>query len=185
MPTVGAVAVARNATMGKEVARYVPPVDRKKGTGETRKQASLGAYTQQVIDRRQDWADSTRQRHSITRAHLLAFFGKDCDLRNITSGSARDFRQHLVNDGKAEATISKTIKHCRYFFKSAMQDELIGKNPFSDIQAGRETNKARQRLVEVGAVLRVINAAPDYEWRAIVALARFAGFRRCEIPVLK
>jgi len=114
-----------------------------KGLVETRKQAALGTYTQEVIDRRFDWADSTREKHVITRKHLISFFGADVDLRSITAGNARDFRQHLLNDGKAEATISKTIKHCRYFFKCAMQDELITKNRFTDIKAGREINKDR------------------------------------------
>jgi len=156
-----------------------------KGLVETRKQAALGTYTQEVIDRRFDWADSTREKHVITRKHLISFFGADVDLRSITAGNARDFRQHLLNDGKAEATISKTIKHCRYFFKCAMQDELITKNRFTDIKAGREINKDRQRLISLEAITKVIDAAPDYEWRAMIALARFAGFRCCEIPALK
>jgi integrase len=117
--------------------------------------------------------------------HLLNFFDANTDLRMINSGGARGFRQSLVDSGKAEATISKTIKHCRYFLKCAVQDGLISENPFDEIKTGRETNKDRQRLILSETIQRVIKAAPDHEWRTIIALARYAGFRRCEIPALE
>ncbi len=83
----------------------------------------------------------------------------------------------MVQDGLAEATISKRVKHARQFFKLAHRKGLIDANPFQDLPAGSQRNEARLEFIDRATVERVPDATPDVEWPLIVALARFGGLR--------
>ena len=54
------------------------------------------------------------------------------------------------------------------------QEDLVGEDRR---QSGCSRNMARQYFVTLDDTEKVINACPDAEWRAIVALARFGGLR--------
>ena len=50
-------------------------------------------------------------------------------------------------------------------------------NPFDELKAGSERNNARLQFIDRKTIDAVIEACPDAEWRAIVALARYGGLR--------
>jgi hypothetical protein len=77
----------------------------------------------------------------------------------------------------AAATVGRTIKGARQFFKAACRAELITRSPFDDIKAGSHTDKDRQYFITHTHTQQVIAACPDAEWRLIVALSRYGGLR--------
>ena len=48
---------------------------------------------------------------------------------------------------------------------------LICLNPFHHLQAGGEENDSRKEFIEKRTVDRVIEYAPDTQWKLIIALA--------------
>jgi integrase len=50
-------------------------------------------------------------------------------------------------------------------------------NVFTDVKASGQANRDRQFHVDRDVIFRVIDAAPDAEWRLIIALSRFGGLR--------
>lgn len=50
-------------------------------------------------------------------------------------------------------------------------------NPFADLRAGSQSNPDRAFFVTRATVGAVLAACPDDEWRAIIALSRYAGLR--------
>ncbi len=50
-------------------------------------------------------------------------------------------------------------------------------NPFSELPTAVQGNQARQRFATRDERQAGIDAVPDAEWRAIIALARYAGLR--------
>ena len=71
---------------------------------------------------------------------LRLFFGDNREMSSIIEGDADDYRQWLVNEKYAPATISKEIIFARQIFKSAARKQLIQNNPFTDVKAGKQTN---------------------------------------------
>lgn len=108
---------------------------------------------------------------------MLDHFGADLLIGRIHPLQADAWRAKLKDEGLVEATISKRVKLARQIFGRAVKWKLLDANPFSDVKAGSQTNKSRQRFIVKGDVERVLEACPDAEWRLIVALGRFGGLR--------
>ncbi len=83
----------------------------------------------------------------------------------------------MLNDKKAEATISKRIVHARQFFKLAMRKGLVSSNPFTDVRTGSQKNPERLRFIDRATIDKIMDACPNLEWKLIVALSRYAGLR--------
>jgi len=142
----------------------------------------LGAFLDAYIDGRKDVKPSTRTNLLNCRARLIDHFGADRDLRTITSGDADGWLVHLraqARDGRgyASATIGRTVKRAKQFFKHAVRKEWLRRNPFQDLKAPDEANPDRGFFVTPADTRQILDACPDAEWRLIVALCRFGGLR--------
>jgi integrase len=150
----------------------------------------LGRFLADYFKRRTDVKAGTKLNWSNTRRNLLAFFGSDKPLAEITTGDARDFERYLktearenryvsakASDGLSRATVGKRIKNCKQFFADAVERELIAKNPFSSLKGQSQTNSERQSFITRSTAELVFKACPDVEWRLIFALSRFGGLR--------
>jgi len=54
---------------------------------------------------------------------------------------------------------------------------MTGANPIAALKAGSQVNMARAVFVSRDTIAKVIDAAPDAEWRLLIALSRFGGLR--------
>ena len=115
------------------------------------------------------------------RSVAKAFGDKPLDA--TTSDDADAFRSHLKAKGLGEATDRRRCKRVRQFFKAAIKSKLIAENPFADIACSDFANSDRQRFVNREETQAVLDAAPDAQWRMIVALCRYGGVR-CPSEVL-
>jgi len=152
------------------------------GLIDKRKSAILGKYVEQYIQRRVDAKPGTVKKWQATENQLNSFFDKGRDLRTITSGDADAFRLHLMASKTKRGimqtnTISKHIRVARLFFNAALRDELVVKNPFSGVDSGDRRNSTREYFVTRKEADACIEAAPDLQWRLIIALARYGGLR--------
>jgi integrase len=141
-----------------------------------RESAALAAFLDGYIQGRTG-APNTIKNLKYTRGKLVEYFGPDRELRSIISGDADQFRQWLLREGFAAAVASKSVKTARHFLKVAYRRGLVALNPFADVPAGGERNDERLRFIDRATVDKVLDQAPDAEWRLIIALARFGGLR--------
>lgn len=137
---------------------------------------TLGAFLDDYITGRSDVKSGTRTNYSISRDRLLAFFKPVVNLRDVTEGDVDAWVVFLRN-AYAQATVSRTIKHARQFFKSAVRRRLVPSNPFADVKAGAQTNTTRAFFVTRETAARVLDSCMDNEWKLVFALSRFAGLR--------
>ena len=86
-----------------------------------RQSASLAEFIDAYLDDRKDMKANSIRIYRSARDSLVAYFGADRNLRDINAGEAQEWRQAMVNDEFAEATISKRVKVARQFFKIAMR----------------------------------------------------------------
>ena len=126
---------------------------------------------------------STRTRYAQTRRLLLEHFNNHRALDSITTRDADKWRSFLESKQFASAKIARDVSVARMFFKQAVRWNMIPSNPFEGVRAGAQTNRARLYYLEPQDALKLIDAAPDADWRCIIALARFGGLR-CPSEVL-
>jgi integrase len=121
---------------------------------------------------------SSRVSYLPAKRVLLEYFGPSATLDSVTLHDAEKFRRWLFDEQKlAEATVNRRLRTIKLMFAKAVKWKRIAESPFADFRSGGQTNPARQRFIDRDATAKVMDACPDDEWRAIVALARYAGLR--------
>ena len=83
----------------------------------------------------------------------------------------------------AESTVARHTKYARQLFTDARKRRLLVENPFSETKVSDRPNAEREFFVSREVAQKCIDAAPDWQWRLIIALARFGGLR-CPSEVL-
>lgn len=147
------------------------------GIVPARKSAKLGQFIEEYIQRRKDIKKGTVTRWNLDRKKLIAFFGEECRAEKITTTEANSFKQHLFAEGLARATISKHLANSKMFFDVMLEEGLINSNPFAKVSETSTVDQSRNVYVSANDVNRAMQAAPDAEWRLIIALSRFGGLR--------
>lgn len=126
---------------------------------------------------------NTQLVYGRTVKHLVAFFGDDKSLAEISKLDAQDWRKYLVKYGLAANTIARTCGIARQFFKAAVDNELTAKNSFAVLKGQVRGNKDREYFLSRQDAEKILEACPDAQWRLIFALARFEGLR-CPSEIL-
>ena len=182
--------VAANAAVGQgKTAGWLAKLDVK-----LRRRLSAIGLTDATGDRvrladiasRTDLKAATLTALGHTRRCLLKFFGQSKLLRAITAGDAEEWRIWLATEGNerdtnrdelSDNTVRRRTGIARQFFNAALKKQFIDVNPFAGLTAQVRGNRARQKFVTREEIQKVIDAAPDIEWRTIIALSRYAGLR--------
>jgi len=138
---------------------------------------SLKAFAENLRDSRPSLKPNTRRNYDQTIRRLVKHFGADRTLDSISCGDADQWRDQMLTDGLAPATVGREVKRARQFFRAAVRRKLIGENPFADVAAPAQVNKSREHFISREVTAKVLAACPDAEWRLIVALSRYGGLR--------
>lgn len=147
----------------------------------------------QLLDRFDDAAAvkaGTRTTYRQALAMLREHFGEATPVDSITPAHADEWRKAIGEpvkvkgpDGKeaekrlAAATVAKRVRVAKSVFAKAVRWRYIPSSPFADLRAGSQANPERAFYVPAENIGAILAACPDDEWRAIVALSRFAGLR--------
>ncbi|NOX56531.1 MAG: hypothetical protein GXP27_19225, partial [Planctomycetes bacterium] len=143
----------------------------------------LASFLRQSVESRPDVKAATKGVWQQCIRNLVEFFRPEQPIPSITAGDAERFKAHLLASGLAQTTVHKRLNFCRQFFNSAVKSGRIDLNPFAEVRAARGSPKDRQWYVSIETTERLIDAAPNTDWRTIIALCRFGGLR-CPSEVL-
>ena len=115
---------------------------------------------------------------------LYRYFGKDRRIDTITEAEAREFKAWLSKHGTLKnssalkpTTVAKRMQHVLSFFHELVERGDISRNPFQGLAKKVAVDDARNRYIDEETILKVMEYAPDAEWRLIICLWRFAGLR--------
>ncbi len=137
----------------------------------------LNAFIDQYLAERVDLKPGTLIQLRQVQTNVVAFVGIKMTLRDFTAGHADAFKASLACK-LADNTVRRFLGRCRQFFEAALRKRLIDKNPFGHLKGITvKGNAERFQFVTHEEIQRVIEAAPDAQWRAIIALARYGGLR--------
>jgi integrase len=119
----------------------------------------------------------TKTTYTQTRQSLERRFGASGSLGSVTPLEAERWKQAMLDEGLAPATVSKRVKTARQIFRCGVKWQMLTANPFDEVRAGAQVNRERLRFITRETIQKVIDACPDAEWRLIVALSRYGGLR--------
>jgi len=132
----------------------------------------------------------TRTTYQQALGMLREHFGADTALGSLTPADADGWRKAIAEpvtvkgDGGKEttkqlaaATVAKRVRVAKALFRKAVRWGMIPASPFADLRAGSQSNPDRAFYVAPESIRAIMAACPDDQWRAIVALSRFAGLR--------
>lgn len=139
--------------------------------------ATLGEFLAEYLDMRSDVKPSTMRHLREAKKKLEEFFGADRAMDSITALDAEAYRLHLAK-GLGDNTVRRMVSRARQFFRAALRGRRVAENPFGEMKGlGVRAVEERKAFITREQTDKLLEAAPDAEWRAIIALARFGGLR--------
>ena len=176
-------------SLAPEVAEWVGKVpdvlaDKLAGVGliaprvkEKEQSTGVDDFIHQYLAERVDLKASTVEQLHQVRKNLLKFIGDKMTLAEFTPGHADAFKASLAST-MADNSVRRNLGRSRQFFEAAVRKRLIDSNPFAHLRSLTvKGNAERFKFVTLAEINKVIDAAPDAQWRLIVALARYGGIR--------
>lgn len=138
---------------------------------------TLAAWLETYITGRSDITSGTLKNYRHAQSDLLAYFGGDKLLSDITSGAADDFAVWLRTERHlSEGTSRRRARRCRQFFTGAIKRRLLAENPFDGIKCGSFSEDKFHFVTQADAEA-ILDACPDAEMKLIFGLGRWAGLR--------
>ena len=111
------------------------------------------------------WEDSKRK--------LFAKFGKDCLVLSLLKEDGKEFKKWLLKDqGLAENTAKKHLRHARSFFGHAIEDGILETNPFKARSLSVTQTSAKKEYISPEAIRKIIDNTKNPEWRLLFAMCR-------------
>ncbi len=126
-----------------------------------------------------------------TKDLLLECFDGNRKLDSLDLADGRAFREWMelrklkktkrTPTGRmAENSMRQRVANCKTFFAYAVSEELVAANPFRNQFASIVSTDDGKIIVPAEVVDKVIETAPNAQWKLLIALWRYAGLRKME-----
>ncbi len=127
---------------------------------------------------------------------LIRVLGATTPIDSITAADADRWKAEIASSGRVRevkgprslsvATVAKRVNIAKAIFNRAKRWKLISSSPFEGMKSGSQSNPSREHYVSQEDMQKILDACPDIQTRAFVAIARYAGLRcNSEISQLK
>jgi integrase len=142
----------------------------------------LGDYAKRWIAERPGLSPRTVTLYDgLVRLHIAPTLGR-FDLVDLTPARVRSWRKELLDGGLGEVTVAKCYRFLRAVLNTAVDDELIRRNPCRIKGAGAESSP--ERPVATPAQVQALVSAMPERWQALVLLAVSSSLRWGELMAL-
>ncbi|MEU4127805.1 tyrosine-type recombinase/integrase [Streptomyces wuyuanensis] len=131
-------------------------------------------YALQWVDERGLSATTDELYRRLLRLHILPTF-EGLDLDEITAPRVRTWRTERLSTTKAGTTVAKAYRLLKAIMETAVDDELIRRNPCRIKGAGKESSAERQ-IATVDQVDALADALGP-RWRLMVYLGAYGPMR--------
>jgi integrase len=151
---------------------------------------SFGVYATNWLRTRAWLSPKTRETYeSQLRTHILPGLG-DVSVNRLTPAQIRAWHAGLFEKAEASKdgrpgpnTIAKCYRLVHAILETAMDDEILRRNPCRIRRAGREEHRERP-IASIGGVFALAEVVAPPR-RALVLLAAFSGLRLSELLALR
>jgi integrase len=148
----------------------------------------FGNYAEQWLQDRVLKVRTVDLYHSLLRNHLLPAF-RDARLNDIDEAAIRRWRKERLDTGSrahrpfGPVTVAKAYRLLHAIFETAVDDQMVRRNPCRIEGAGKEDSPERE-VVSLPVVFAIADALP-VRYRAMALLATFASMRWGELVGLR
>lgn len=148
-----------------------------------RSRVCLQSYGEAWVAQRAGISDRTRELYSsLLSRHIVPTLGS-VELRHLSPDRVRSWRQTLLVSGVGGSTVAKSYRLLRAICATAVDDEVIPRNPCRIKGAGTESAAERPVLSMPQVLALADNIAPRF--RLLVLLAAFGSLRWGELVGLR
>lgn len=139
-------------------------------------------YAEKWVEERELAVRTVDLYQHLLRLHIFPAFDA-LDLDEITAPRVREWRAERLRKTKAKTTIAKAYRLLKAIMETAVDDELISRNPCRIKGAGKESAAERRiaTVVQVDALADAIGA----RWRLMVYLGAYGPMRPEELAGLR
>ena len=117
----------------------------------------------------------------LLRSHIAPYF-PSMTIARLNLAAVRRWRKKLLDNGVSPVTVAKAYRLLRAIMYTAVEDELIRRNPCRIKGAGSEESPERPVLTVTQVYALADTIGPRY--RALILLATFASLRWSELAAL-
>ena len=143
----------------------------------------LREYAGQWMEQRDNLRPRSRDQYELQlRLRILPHLG-DVDLSDLTVARVRAWRAELIRLGDRPPTVAKAYRLLHAIMATALEDELILRNPC--VLRGASTERPAERPVATVQQVFDLADAMDPRLRMMVLLAGFTGLRLGELLALR
>lgn len=140
---------------------------------------TVAVYAKRWIAERAGLSQRTRELYStLLRRHVAPYLG-GVQLRRLTAEHVRNWRQNRIDAGVGPSTVAKSYRLLRAVCATAVDDELLHRNPCRIRGAGAE--HATERPVLTLTEVMLLADCIDPRLRLMVLLAVFGSLRWGEL----
>lgn len=174
-------------TTKTEASRWLSLVETQLSSGtwqdSRRGEIRLGEYADVWVDERPNLRPKTVELYrSLLRRHVRPYLG-EVWVNRLTTDRVRAWRRTLLDAGVSPTTTAKAYRLLRSIMATAVDDELVNRNPCRLKGASTEPTPERP-VATVSQVMEIAHRVPA-RFRAMVLLATFASLRWGELVVLR
>ena len=119
---------------------------------------------------------ATVRKYLECQAFFFEMFSQTEHIETITPERLLEWKIAML-DEYAEATVAGYVKNLKAVFKWAVDQEWLTRSPAAKIPKGSFRNRENDRFITMAEYAKLLDACPNQEWRAIIALARIGGLR--------
>lgn len=112
----------------------------------------------------------------------LSDFFKGRLISELTARDALDWHTWR-SESAGTATRNREVKRLKQVFQAAIQMGYLTVNPAASLKSGAANNRDRFEFITKDEFAKVLDEAPNQNWRTILALTRFGGYR-CDSEIL-
>ncbi|SHI12856.1 tyrosine-type recombinase/integrase [Streptomyces sp. 3214.6] len=143
---------------------------------------NFGVYAEKRVEERELAVRSEDLYKHLLRLHILPAFGT-LDLDEITAPRVREWRAERLRTTKAKTTVAKSYRLLKGILETAVDDDLITRNPCRIKGAGKES--AAERRIATVAQVDALAEAIGIRWRLMVCLGAYGPMRPEELAGLR
>lgn len=143
---------------------------------------SVGDYASRWVKQRQHLAARTRDLYrALLRLHVTPYLGRVL-VRDLNPMMVRKWRQDLATNGVGESTQAKAYSLLRAVMATAVDDDLIQKNPCR-VKGGGVERTPERPVLDLPQVVKLA-AVIEPRYRLLVLLAVYGSLRWGELMAL-
>ena len=134
------------------------------------------AYMRAYIESRCDWKKPANYKQAVDK--LEGYLGRDIPFASLEKGEVERWHRWMIHKlDLSPNTAGQNVKRCRQIMNAAIDDGVVGKNPFAKVKIDLSSDKTKNRYIDHATAIALLDACPDQEWRALFALCRWGGLR--------